>query len=179
MSGLKVTIPLGLADPEVRWFFIGDDDTFVALNGLAAVVSQYDHSLPYLIGQVNYHIDGHRDTQVHGVYGGAGYVISRQLAVNILPHLSECDFYHGITVSDLFLSRCMIELANATLVDRLEFGSQPPWYYHEQQSGQYEMIRTGYQKAATFHYVTPRSPSRAPPWTEWYYLYRLWQAFSD
>ena len=147
---------------------VADDDTFIAPKHLADITSQYDSSLPLLIGSVHYALDGEEGR--HGLYGGAGFLISRQLATRILPRLAECDGYQ-FDQSDLFLSRCMVELAGAELVDRPEMASQTPRHYLEQEDDCEEFTRPGISKAATFHYVTP--------WQEFYYLWMLYLAFSD
>ena len=168
VAGMNETLKLLIADPNMHWLFVGDDDTFVALKHLADLTLQYHYTLPYLIGSVHYTLGG--QPGVHGLYGGAGFLISRQLAINIAPHFHRC-FNYQHTQSDLFLSRCLIELGGATLVDRLEMGSQPPRYYIEQKDDCVEMIRPGLSKGATYHYVRP--------WQEYYYLYMLYLAFVD
>jgi hypothetical protein len=168
VTGMNVTLRMGLEDPTIHWWMIGDDDTFIAPKHLAQITSEYHHSIPYLIGSVHYKLDG--VDGVHGVFGGAGFLISRQLVINILPHFHKCYGYTH-SESDLYLSRCMIDFGKAVLVDRLEMGSQPPRYYVEQADDCVEMIRPGLSKGATYHYVRP--------WQEYYYLYMLYLAFSD
>ena len=168
INGLNETLRAGLADPNVHWFMVADDDTFIALKHLADISMQYHYTMPYLIGSVHYELDGVDGK--HGLYGGAGFLISRQLAINILPHFHRC-FGYEHSESDLFLSRCMVDLGRAQLVDRLEMGSQPPRYYIEQKDDCVEMIRPGLSKGATYHYVRP--------WQEFYYLYMLYLAFVD
>ena len=168
VTGMNVTFRLGLQDPNVHWWMIGDDDTFIAPKHLAAITAQYHHSRPYLIGSVHYKLDGVDD--VHGLFGGAGFLISRQLVLNILPHFHRC-FGYTHSESDLFLSRCMVDFGHAILVDRMEMGSQPPRYYIEQEDDCVEQIRPGLSKGATYHYVRP--------WQDYYYLYMLYLAFSD
>ena len=167
VTGMNETFRLGLADPDIRWWMIGDDDTFIAPKHLADITSQYHHTQPYLIGSVHYKLDG--QDGVHGVFGGAGFLISRQLVLNMLPHFHKC-FGYTHTESDLYLSRCMIDFGGAILVDRVEMGSQPPRYYIEQEDECVEQIRPGLSKGATFHYVRP--------WQEYYHLYMLYLAFS-
>ena len=168
VTGLNETLRLVEADPTVHWLMVGDDDTFIAPKHLAELTAQYHYTKPYLVGSVHYKLDG--DPNKHGLYGGAGFLISRQLALNIRPHFHRCYNYH-YTQSDLFLSRCLIELGQAILVDRLEMGSQPPRYYIEQKDDCVEMIRPGLSKGATYHYVRP--------WQDFYYLYMLYLAFVD
>ena len=168
VAGMNETLKLVRDDPSMHWLMVGDDDTFIALKHLADLTAQYDHDKPYLLGSVHYALDGVQGK--HGLYGGAGFLISRQLALNILPHFHLCYGYQH-SESDLFLSRCMVDFGDAVLVDRLEMGSQPPRYYIEQQDDCVEQIRPGLSKGATYHYVRP--------WQDYYYLYMMYLAFSD
>ena len=165
--GLNETFHQGLQDPDVHWFMVADDDTFIAPRNLALLTTLYNHSLPILIGQVHYEVEDKPHN--HALYGGAGYLVSRQLALNILPLWHRCDQYYT-GWSDLMIPRCLIELGGAQLVDRLEMASNTPKYYMTQEDDCVEWIRPGLSRVATFHYVKP--------WQEYYQLFMLYRAFA-
>jgi hypothetical protein len=120
------------------------------------------------------------------VSGGAGFLLTSSLALELLSKLNCCFEYNGIPSSDVFLSRCILDhIQGAKLIDRKEFNSgyfTLPEYNYEI-GEQWETRRidvTGpatirphkdVGKAVTFHYVKPAK--------ELWNLYRMYRAFRD
>ncbi|XWS76987.1 hypothetical protein CRYUN_Cryun01aG0225200 [Craigia yunnanensis] len=72
------TLRLGLED--VRWFVMGDDDTFFLPDHLVRVLSKYDHNQFYYIGSSSESHLQNIKFSYEMAYGGGGFAISYPLA---------------------------------------------------------------------------------------------------
>ncbi|XP_014752260.1 uncharacterized protein LOC100838262 [Brachypodium distachyon] len=100
---------LGL--PGVRWFVMGDDDTVFFPDNLADVLSQYDHTQPYYIGNPS---ESHIQNLIFSygmAFGGGGFAISRALAIQLARMQDGCiQRYPALYGSDDRIHACMSEL---------------------------------------------------------------------
>ncbi|XP_052210499.1 uncharacterized protein LOC127813529 [Diospyros lotus] len=103
------TFRLGLRN--VRWFVMGDDDTFFVTQNLLTVLNKYDHNGYYYIG-------GNSESHLQNIYfsssmafGGGGFAISYPLAKAIEKFQDRCiQRYPGLFASDDRMQACMAEL---------------------------------------------------------------------
>ncbi|OVA13966.1 Protein of unknown function DUF604 [Macleaya cordata] len=100
---------LGLKD--VRWFVMGDDDTFFVADNLVRVLSKYDHNQFYYIGSVS---ESHLQNIYFSygmAYGGGGFAISYPLAKALVDMQDSCiERYPELYGSDDRMQACMAEL---------------------------------------------------------------------
>ncbi|KAI3989562.1 hypothetical protein MKX01_035645 [Papaver californicum] len=103
------TLRLGLTN--VRWFVMGDDDTFFVAENLVRVLSKYDHNQYYYIGSLS---ESHLQNIYFSygmAYGGGGFAISYPLAVALDKIQDRCIHrYPGLYGSDDRMQACMSEL---------------------------------------------------------------------
>lgn len=114
-SGIRIsrivseTLRLGLRD--VRWFVMGDDDTYFVADNLVRVLGRYDHNQFYYIGSVS---ESHRQNikfSYEMAYGGGGFAISYALAVALEKMQDKCiQRYPELYGSDDRIQACMAEL---------------------------------------------------------------------
>jgi hypothetical protein len=102
--------------PDASWLFKGDDDAFVHIGRLIRVLLAHDATALLLLGRA---VDEWGPTFASG---GAGYALSRQTLVHILPHLPTCNnatsgFRHT-TQEDVMMTVCVQKHASfAALTD--------------------------------------------------------------
>ncbi|KAE8782507.1 hypothetical protein D1007_44174 [Hordeum vulgare] len=100
---------LGL--PGVRWFVMGDDDTVFFPDNLVDVLSRYDHTQPYYIGNPS---ESHIQNLIFSygmAFGGGGFAISRALAAQLARMQDGCMHrYPALYGSDDRIHACMSEL---------------------------------------------------------------------
>ncbi|XVF33281.1 hypothetical protein REPUB_Repub17cG0155400 [Reevesia pubescens] len=103
------TIRLGLED--VRWFVMGDDDTFFVPENLVRVLSKYDHNHFYYIGSSSESHLQNINFSYGMAYGGGGFAISYPLAKALAKIQDRCiQRYPGLYGSDDRIHACMAEL---------------------------------------------------------------------
>ncbi|GJP51908.1 hypothetical protein CLOM_g11036, partial [Closterium sp. NIES-68] len=69
-----------LRERRVRWYVMGDDDTFFSPHAMAAFLQQYDHRVPLYLGAAS-ETHGQNVEFTRGMaFGGAGFAISAALA---------------------------------------------------------------------------------------------------
>jgi hypothetical protein len=103
------TVRLGMEN--VRWFVMGDDDTFFVAENLINVLKKYDHNQFYYIGSSS---ESHLQNiyfSYNMAYGGGGFAISYPLAVALEKMQDRCiQRYPGLYGSDDRIQACMAEL---------------------------------------------------------------------
>lgn len=103
------TVRLGMEN--VRWFVMGDDDTFFVAENLVNVLKKYDHNQFYYIGSNS---ESHLQNiyfSYNMAYGGGGFAISYPLAVALEKMQDRCiQRYPGLYGSDDRIQACMAEL---------------------------------------------------------------------
>ncbi|XAR59044.1 O-fucosylpeptide 3-beta-N-acetylglucosaminyltransferase [Bertholletia excelsa] len=95
----------------VRWFVMGDDDTFFVVDNLVRVLAKYDHTQPYYVGSPS-------ESHIQNIffsyamaYGGGGFAISYPLAKELETMQDRCiQRYPGLYGSDDRIQACMAEL---------------------------------------------------------------------
>ncbi|XP_066360667.1 uncharacterized protein [Miscanthus floridulus] len=106
---VSMSFRLGL--PGARWFVMGDDDTVFFPDNLADVLSQYDHTQPYYIGNPS---ESHIQNLIFSygmAFGGGGFAISRALAAQLARMQDGCiELYPALYGSDDRIHACMSEL---------------------------------------------------------------------
>jgi len=103
------TVRLGMEN--VRWFVMGDDDTFFVAESLVNVLKKYDHNQFYYIGSNS---ESHLQNiyfSYNMAYGGGGFAISYPLAVALEKMQDRCiQRYPVLYGSDDRIQACMAEL---------------------------------------------------------------------
>ncbi|CAD6201696.1 unnamed protein product [Miscanthus lutarioriparius] len=114
LPGIKIsanTSSFRLGLPGVRWFVMGDDDTVFFPDNLADVLSQYDHTQPYYIGNPS---ESHIQNLIFSygmAFGGGGFTISAALAAQLARMQDGCiERYPALYGSDDRIHACMSEL---------------------------------------------------------------------
>ncbi|XVF73142.1 hypothetical protein PTKIN_Ptkin12aG0177800 [Pterospermum kingtungense] len=103
------TLRLGLRD--VRWFVMGDDDTFFVPDNLVRVLSKYNHNQFYYIGSSSESHLQNINFSYGMAYGGGGFAISYPLAKSLAKIQDRCiQRYPGLYGSDDRIHACMAEL---------------------------------------------------------------------
>ena len=96
---------------NVRWFVMGDDDTFFVTENLVRVLQKYDHNQFYYIGSNS---ESHMQNIYFSygmAYGGGGFAISYPLAVALGKMQDRCiQRYPALYGSDDRMQACMAEL---------------------------------------------------------------------
>lgn len=95
---------------DVDWYLVVDDDALVFPQGLLAVLSKYDPSELWYLGNISE--DAHQ-VQLHGrmAYGGGGFVLSKPAAKLLHDNLAEClPRYDVVYGQDSRVFACLSEL---------------------------------------------------------------------
>ncbi|KAM3378631.1 putative protein isoform X2 [Capsicum galapagoense] len=114
-SGIRISRALSetvRADSEnVRWYVMGDDDTFFVPKNLVRVLRKYDHNQYYYIGSVSETHWQNHEFSYNMAYGGGGFAISYPLAKAIEKMQDKCiQKYTHLYGSDDRIQACMAEL---------------------------------------------------------------------
>uniref|UniRef100_A0A7N0TCI1 Uncharacterized protein n=1 Tax=Kalanchoe fedtschenkoi TaxID=63787 RepID=A0A7N0TCI1_KALFE len=103
------TVRLGLAD--VRWYVMGDDDTFFVAENLVRVLEKLDHDQFYYVGGNSESHDQNIRFSYNMAYGGGGFAISHALAKALAKMQDGCIKRHpALYGSDDRIHACMAEL---------------------------------------------------------------------
>ncbi|XAR70264.1 Glycoprotein-N-acetylgalactosamine 3-beta-galactosyltransferase [Bertholletia excelsa] len=112
---------------NVRWFVMGDDDTFFVTENLLRVLSKYNHNEFYYIG-------GQSESHLQNIFfsynmafGGGGFAISYPLARALEAMQDKClKRYTFLLASDDRIQACMAELGTP-LTKELGFHQYDLW----------------------------------------------------
>uniref|UniRef100_A0A0R0IDE2 Uncharacterized protein n=2 Tax=Glycine subgen. Soja TaxID=1462606 RepID=A0A0R0IDE2_SOYBN len=107
------TVRLGMEknNNNVRWFVMGDDDTFFVTENLVKVLQKYDHNQFYYIGTNSESHLQNIHFSYNMAYGGGGFAISYPLAVALERMQDKClQRYPALFGSDDRIQACMAEL---------------------------------------------------------------------
>ncbi|GLT84665.1 hypothetical protein SLE2022_028820 [Rubroshorea leprosula] len=103
------TSRLGLED--VRWFVMGDDDTYFVPENIVSVLSKYDHTQFYYIGSSSETHAQNINFSYGMAFGGGGFAISYPLAKALEKMQDRCiERYPALYGSDDRIQACMSEL---------------------------------------------------------------------
>ncbi|KAK7340289.1 hypothetical protein VNO77_20991 [Canavalia gladiata] len=114
-SGIRisriVSETMRLKMENVRWFVMGDDDTYFVTENLVKVLQKYDHNNFYYIGTSSEsHMQNHFFS-FNMAFGGGGFAISYPLAVALERMQDRClKRYPALFGSDDRIHACMAEL---------------------------------------------------------------------
>ncbi|KAL2330255.1 hypothetical protein Fmac_017836 [Flemingia macrophylla] len=104
------TVRLGNVE-NVRWFVMGDDDTFFVTENLVKVLQKYDHNQFYYIGTTSESHLQNIHFSYNMAFGGGGFAISYPLAVALERIQDKClQRYPALFGSDDRIQACMAEL---------------------------------------------------------------------
>lgn len=96
---------------DVRWFVMGDDDTFFVVENLVKVLQKYDHNQFYYIGTSSESHFQNIYFSYNMAYGGGGFAISYPLALALERMQDRCiQRYPALYGSDDRIQACMAEL---------------------------------------------------------------------
>nr|KYP64241.1 hypothetical protein KK1_018833 [Cajanus cajan] len=96
---------------NVRWFVMGDDDTFFVTENLVKVLQKYDHNEFYYIGTSSESHMQNIHFSYNMAFGGGGFAISYPLAVALERMQDRCiERYPALFTSDDMIQACMAEL---------------------------------------------------------------------
>ncbi|TKY65410.1 DNA polymerase eta [Spatholobus suberectus] len=114
-SGIRIsrivseTVRLGMEN--VRWFVMGDDDTFFVTENLVKVLRKYDHGHFYYIGTSSESHLQNIHFSYNMAFGGGGFAISYPLALALEGMQDKClQRYPALYGSDDRIQACMAEL---------------------------------------------------------------------
>lgn len=100
-----------LAEPDVRWFVFGDDDTVFFVDNLVKVLSKYDHTRWYYIGTNSESYYQNAKNSFDMAFGGSGFAISSSLVIVLAKVLDSCLLRYGhLYGSDSRIFSCVAEL---------------------------------------------------------------------
>ena len=102
---------------EYKWFMRVDDDVYVDLEGVQAVLSKLDHTSSVYLGHPGYgRADGLYELfeQEPFCMGGPGVILSQGLLRMIGPKLSSCLQNVVTTHEDVEVGRCLRGIAHCT-----------------------------------------------------------------
>ncbi|KAJ3354411.1 hypothetical protein HDU83_005336 [Entophlyctis luteolus] len=99
--------------PDLEWFLLVDDDSFVFIDSLIEYLATLDHDSPLYFGSlsmVDQGVCGAAPKQDHFVYGGAGIVLSRQAMRLLMETIDKCiltPWYWDCWAGDVSLGLCI------------------------------------------------------------------------
>ncbi|RHN47003.1 putative O-fucosylpeptide 3-beta-N-acetylglucosaminyltransferase [Medicago truncatula] len=122
-SGIRIsrivseTVRLRLEN--VRWFVMGDDDTFFVTENLVKLLQKYDHNGFYYIGSNSESHFQNINFSYNMAYGGGGFAISYPLAVALERMQDRCiERYPKLYGSDDRIQACMAELGVPLTIEK-------------------------------------------------------------
>eukprot|EP00271_Cylindrocystis_brebissonii_P006739 TRINITY_DN19528_c0_g1_i1.p1 TRINITY_DN19528_c0_g1~~TRINITY_DN19528_c0_g1_i1.p1 ORF type:complete len:581 (-),score=34.82 TRINITY_DN19528_c0_g1_i1:320-1936(-) len=107
------------SNSSVRWFVKGDDDTLFSPEGVAGILSKYDHTQMMFVGSHSETYSQNCFFSHEMAYGGGGFAFSRPLALALNLTLDSCMERHVDSWgADSRTSTCVAELGVALTVER-------------------------------------------------------------
>jgi hypothetical protein len=137
------------SEPErPRWFIKADDDTFMQLDNLAALLARYDADEPtHYVGRAG---------EWHGVNycgGGAGYVLSRALLRAWAPLIPTCE---RLPVGeDVSVGKCLRDRLGVTPKWHAGFYHRSPAFFLNEVVGQRDHPEGLSPRPISFHSLSP------------------------
>jgi hypothetical protein len=173
------------AAPDVEWFLLVDDDTFVVVDNLLAMLAGQDSTEAMWFGQEC--IWPHYTNWC----GGGGGVFSRAMMATVQPSMTQtCDLWGSYAVErggasldkhDQVFAFCFQKHYSLPLTIRRDFFSQPPEHYRPKTANEWgtnEFLHlperyAGLTQPVTFHYtkseafcpLEAKAQARIPIWS--------------
>jgi hypothetical protein len=150
-----------------KWFFLIDDDTFLAPYNLYRFIHNYklNYSNIDFFGQLcGYAYPGSGDLTVNRVCGGGGMLISQGLAIKLLGLLQCCFNYDNAPYSDVFISFCILGEIDSTAFKAYST------LFHSQAYDHPEFDIQSWEHAISWHYAKPKEKH--------FDLYKLYKSFA-
>ncbi|CAN1755479.1 hypothetical protein LINPERHAP1_LOCUS5741 [Linum perenne] len=108
-----------IADKDLRWLVMCDDDTFFFLDNLIEVLGRYDHTKFHYIGGQSECFHSNAVFSFDMGFGGAGYALSYPLVEALAPTLDACVArYPNVYASDLMASSCLADIGVPLTVEK-------------------------------------------------------------
>jgi hypothetical protein len=136
--------------PDAKWFILIDDDTYLFMENVHEYLSQFDHTMPYYLGNPNMFVgcDGVSEFGQGPLFahGGSGIILSRGALEKMKPVASQCiQKYKDCFAGDVRLALCLRDVGvfvESTDRNHLE----PPNDHHH--------FGSPCEKPLTFHHLT-------------------------
>jgi hypothetical protein len=98
--------------PECDWYIMLDDDTYLYLDNLKLLLSEFNSNDDHYFGsprsETGCDKSPYKDT--HFAMGGAGVILSRSAMLKLYNNIHKCDKYRNCGYGDGSLGECMREL---------------------------------------------------------------------
>ena len=114
-----------------KWFMKADDDLYVRVTRLEALLRSLDHRQPLYLGQPGFGgAEGLTPLVAGGRFcmGGPGIVLSQGLLLRLGPQLAGCLRSAVTSHEDVELGRCIAEQTGVLCTWSLEVGGQGKWW---------------------------------------------------
>ena len=95
---------------KIKWFILGDDDTFWFLEHLLLHLEPFQFQKPIYLGDITDALDSRKIWGEDFAYGGGGIVLSRGLVSLLQENSRDCEFQNKGIGGDAILGRCIQKL---------------------------------------------------------------------
>ncbi|CAI9107855.1 OLC1v1007326C1 [Oldenlandia corymbosa var. corymbosa] len=95
---------------ELRWLIMGDDDTVFFVDNLVEVLSKYDHTKYYYIGNPSEFVLSNFWFSFNQAFGGGGIVLSYPLAKALVDDMDRCLRKYSNLSADTMTMACIADL---------------------------------------------------------------------
>lgn len=137
--------------PEKKWFMKADDDTFMHLDNLLDLLSEYDHNEKVYIGRAGEWGGGTAYVKYCG--GGAGYVLSQRTLRDWYEHIDKCE---RLPVGeDVTVGKCLRDKIGVTPIFKTGFYHKPPSFFLHTSQGKKDHPEGLSPRPISFHSVQP------------------------
>ena len=163
--------------PNKKWYFLGDDDTFLFPNSITEHLSNFDSNEMQIHGHLFFsfqeleiffinHSYPHRFAQ-----GGAGFFISQKMMNFIGPKILNCSsFYESFNfVSDIRISACIERESILNNLSKFDYYEGFPNIIHNDIPEKSISKNFKNQKPITYHHIVPPLTERI-----WNSSYSTW-----
>ena len=166
--------------PNKKWYFLGDDDTFLLPDGIISTLKNYSYNERQIIGHLfgNFPFLSKFFQSGKKVYdfaqGGAGFFVSKAMMDYVAPHIIDCSsFYESYNfVSDTRISACIdfLDVINNITRDESPYVNLD-YLIHGDKPEESNLKNEYTQRPISYHHIVP-------PYTEimWNATFSRWNA---
>ncbi|CAI9107853.1 OLC1v1007325C1 [Oldenlandia corymbosa var. corymbosa] len=97
-------------NPDLRWILMGDDDSVFFVDNLVQVLSKYDHTKYYYMGNPSEFVLSNYWFSFNQAFGGSGIVLSYPLAKALANDMERCLRNYGKLSADTMTMSCIVDL---------------------------------------------------------------------